>query len=144
MKTKNITNAVIPKVSVKSKEKNLVDMADLKAAKKANINVNTYMKKSKRNITPDVVSEPCICCESDVANTVIIPDAILVVTPDIKLSTKALNLIKAREARQHNIKEKNNSREEKIINLINEIKQEELLKVENKTEKLKNKLMKLI
>ena len=70
----------------------------------------------------------------------VIPDVI----PTNIQSVKAANLIKAREARQNNVKNKNTSREERIINLVNEIKEEELLKVENKTEKLKNKLMKLI
>jgi len=66
------------------------------------------------------------------------------ITPDIVTNIKALNLIKAREMRKENLKNRNTSREEKILNLINEIKEEELLKIENKTEKLKNKLMKLI
>jgi hypothetical protein len=66
------------------------------------------------------------------------------IIPDITTSIKALNLIKARQARKINIQNKNTSREEKILNLINEIKEEEIIKVENKTEKLKMKLMKLI
>ena len=91
-------------------------------------------KKSKRNNSSeyniDIISEPVI-------TEPLIPPA---PTPNVK----ALNLIKAREARVTNLQNKNNSREEKILNLINEIKKEEILKVENKTEKLKIKLMKLI
>ena len=117
--------------------------------KKPNVNVNTYMKKSKRNsnkennvdITSDVVIPEVVIAD-------IKPDIIHApefnITSDIVTNIKALNLIKAREARKENLKNKNNSREEKILNLINEIKEEELLKIENKTNKLKNKLMKLI
>ena len=119
--------------------------------KKPNVNVNTYMKKSKRNsnkennvdITSDVIVIPEL---PEVVIPDIKPDIIpeFAITPDIVSNIKALNLIKAREIRKENLKNKNTSREEKILNLINEIKEEELLKIENKTNKLKNKLMKLI
>jgi hypothetical protein len=107
--------------------------------KKQNVNVNTYMAKSKRNnkntlpdIQPDIIPE-CV-----------IPDIIPDIIVDIKPNVKALNLMKAREARRNNLNNNINAREQKIINFVNEIKEEELLKLENKTEKLKNKLMKLI
>ena len=117
--------------------------------KKPNVNVNTYMKKSKRNSNKennvDIISDVVI---PEVVIPDIKPDIIhapeFAITTDIVTNIKALNLIKAREIRQLNLKNKNNSREEKILNLINEIKEEELLKIENKTNKLKNKLMKLI
>ena len=118
------------------KSKNIIKKSDSTSDNtKPNINVNSYMKKSKRNNSSenniDIISEPVI-------TELVIPPA---PTPNVK----ALNLIKAREARVTNLQNKNNSREEKILNLINEIKEEEeLLKVENKTEKLKMKLMKLI
>ncbi len=126
------------------KSKNIINKADIMPKtpgnKKQNVNVNTYMKKSKRtynneNPVDNIIPEP----EPK-------PEPIIqLFEPDIiKPNIKALNLIKAREARQINIQNKNISREEKILNLINEIKEEELLKIENKTEKLKNKLMKLI
>ena len=105
--------------------------------KKQNINVNAYMKKSKRN--KENISE-LQDTKPDIIPECVIPDVII---PDVQ-SAKALNLIKARQARQDNLKNKNTSREERIINLVNEIKQEELLKIENKTEKLKIKLLKLI
>jgi Txe/YoeB family toxin of Txe-Axe toxin-antitoxin module len=38
----------------------------------------------------------------------------------------------------------NTEREQKILNLVNEFQQDEYLKLQNKTEKLKNKLMKLL
>ena len=117
--------------------------------KKPNVNVNTYMKKSKRNSNKEN--------NVDITSDVVIPEVVIPdikpdiihapefnITSDIVTNIKALNLIKAREARKENLKNKNNSREEKILNLINEIKEEELLKIENKTNKLKNKLMKLI
>ena len=128
--------------------------------KKPNVNVNTYMKKSKRNSNKennvDVTSDVIVIPEVVIPD--IKPDIIpqgwvdpkdqrapeFNITSDIVTNIKALNLIKAREARKENLKNKNNSREEKILNLINEIKEEELLKIENKTNKLKNKLMKLI
>ncbi len=109
--------------------------------KKPNVNMNTYMKKSKRNSNKennvDIISDVVI---PDITPD-IIPECII---PDIIPSSKALNLIKARQARQTNINNNKTGREERIINLINEIKQEEIIKLENKTEKLKNKLMKLI
>jgi hypothetical protein len=124
------------------KNKNLVVLPKTSGSKKQNVNVNTYMKTSKRNNNKENIPETVV--EADI----IIPVSESTATEieaDIKsLSNKALNLIKAREARQINLKNKNNDREEKINNLINEIKEEELLKVHNKTEKLKNKLMKLI
>ncbi len=104
-----------------------------KTVKKPNVNVNAYMKKSKRN--------------NENINEDAIPDTIsecVILVPDVIPSAKALNLIKARDARKNNIKNKNTSREERIINLINEIKEEEMIKLNNKTEKLKIKLMKLI
>ncbi len=105
------------------------------------------MKKSKRNSNKEN--------NVDIISVVVIPEVVIAdikpdilpefaITPDIVTNIKALNLIKAREARKENLKNKNTSREEKILNLINEIKEEELLKIENKTNKLKNKLMKLI
>lgn len=104
---------------------------------KPNVNVNTYMKKSKRNNIKE--NNDDIITQADVAE--VVPEAVI---PDITTSIKALNLIKARQARKINIQNKNTSREEKILNLIKEIKEEEIIKVENKTEKLKMKLMKLI
>ena len=123
------------------KVKNIINKVDVitktPGNKKPNVNVNTYMKKSKRNNNKeniiDIIPEP----EPEPIIQPFEPDI-------IKPNNKALNLIKAREARQINIQNKNINREEKILNLINEIKEEELMKLENKTEKLKNKLMKLI
>ena len=138
MKSKNINKISSPEIIPKTP-----------GNKKPNVNVNTYMKKSKRNsnkennvdITSDVVIPEVVIPD-------IKPDIIRApefnITSDIVTNIKALNLIKAREIRQLNLKNKNNSREEKILQLIKEIKEEELLKIENKTNKLKNKLMKLI
>ena len=108
--------------------------------KKPNVNVNTYMKKSKRNsnkenieITPKIIPAE------------IIPEIIIEnVNQDIKPNVKALNLVKARLARKTHLVNKNTDREQKILNLVNEFQQDEYLKLQNKTEKLKNKLMKLI
>jgi hypothetical protein len=116
------------------KNKNIITKVD--TVPKTNINVNSFMKKSKRN-KENILSDENIITDS------IIPDVIPDVIPD-KVNVKFLNLIKARTAKQINIQNKNSNREEKIINLINEIKQEEMIKVEIKTEKLKNKLMKLM
>ena len=147
MKSKNIINKAISTVDIIPKNP---------GNKKQNVNVNTYMKASKRNsnkeniisdvvipevvtpdIKPDIIRQGCVDPKDQRA-----PE--FAITPDIVTNIKALNLIKARQARQINIQNKNVSREEKILNLINEIKEEELIKIENKTEKLKNKLMKLI
>jgi hypothetical protein len=122
--------------------------------KKTNVNVNTYMKKSKRN------KENIENIENDIPIVQeVIPEIIIVrgdpqsgsthplrenVVPDIQPSVKALNLIKAREARKKHLVNKNTEREQKILNLVNEFQQEEYLKLQNKTEKLKIKLMKLI
>ena len=138
MKSKNINKISSPEIIPKTP-----------GNKKPNVNVNTYMKKSKRNSNKennvDIISDVVI---PEVVIPDIKPDIIhppeFAITTDKVTNIKALNLIKAREARKENFKNKNNSREEKILNLINEIKEEELLKIENKTNKLKNKLMKLI
>ena len=148
MKTKNINKISSPEIIPKTP-----------GNKKPNVNVNTYMKKSKRNGNKennvDIISDVVIP-EVVIAN--IKPDIIpqgwvdpkdqrapeFAITPDIVTNIKALNLIKAREARKENLNKKNNSREEKILHLIKEIEHEELLNIQNKTEKLKNKLMKLI
>jgi hypothetical protein len=139
MKSKNIINKVISTVDIIPKTP---------GNKKQDVNVNTYMKKSKRNNNKeniiDIIPEPVIP-EHVIPEPVkqdILPK--FNITSDLVTNIKALNLIKAREALQINIQNKNINREEKILNLINEIKEEELLKIENKTEKLKNKLMKLI
>ena len=139
MKSKNIINKI--------QSKDIDAIPKTHGNKKPNVNVNTYMKKSKRNNNKeniiDIIPEPVI-------PEVVIPDIKpdikpeFNITSDIVTNIKALNLIKAREIRQLNLKNRNTSREEKILHLINEIKEEELLKIENKTEKLKNKLMKLI
>ena len=128
MKSKNIIKKVVSSIDIIPKTP---------GNDKPNVNVNTYMKKSKRNNIKE--NNDDIITQADVPEEV--PQAII---PDITTSNKALNLIKARQARKINIQNKNTSREEKILNLINEIKEEEILKVENKTEKLKMKLMKLI
>ena len=104
--------------------------------KKTNVNVNTYMKKSKRN-KENIENDIPIVQE-------VIPEIIENVVPDIKPNVKALNLIKAREARKTHLVNKNTEREQKILNLVNEFQQDEYLKLQNKTEKLKNKLMKLL
>ncbi len=98
------------------------------------------MKKSKRN-KENIVNKENI--ENDIPFEVI-PEIINeIVVPDIKPNIKALNLIKAREARKILLVNKNTKREQKILNLVNEFQQDEYLKLQNKTEKLKNKLMKL-
>ena len=66
------------------------------------------------------------------------------VVPDIKPNMKALNLIKARAARKSHLVSKNTEHKQKILSLVNEFQQDEYLKLQSKTEKLKNKLMKLI
>jgi Txe/YoeB family toxin of Txe-Axe toxin-antitoxin module len=104
--------------------------------KKTNVNVNTYMKKSKRN-KENIENDNPIVQE-------VIPEIIENDVPDIKPNVKALNLIKAREARKTHLVNKNTEREQKILNLVNEFQQDEYLKLQNKTEKLKNKLMKLL
>jgi hypothetical protein len=104
--------------------------------KKTNVNVNTYMKKSKRN-KENIENDIPIVQE-------VIPEIIENDVPDIKPNVKALNLIKAREARKTHLVNKNTEREQKILNLVNEFQQDEYLKLQNKTEKLKNKLMKLL
>ncbi len=105
--------------------------------KKTNVNVNTYMKKSKRN-KENIENDIPIVQE-------VIPEIINEnVVPDIKPNIKALNWIKAREARKTHLFTKNTEREQKILNLVNEFQQDEYLKLQNKTEKLKNKLMKLL
>jgi Txe/YoeB family toxin of Txe-Axe toxin-antitoxin module len=107
--------------------------------KKTNVNVNTYMKKSKRN------KENIENIENDIPIVQeVIPEIIENDVPDIKPNVKALNLIKAREARKTHLVNKNTEREQKILNLVNEFQQDEYLKLQNKTEKLKNKLMKLL
>ena len=103
--------------------------------KKTNVNVNTYMKKSKRN-KENIENDIPIVQE-------VIPEIIENDVPDIT-NVKALNLIKAREARKTHLVNKNTEREQKILNLVNEFQQDEYLKLQNKTEKLKNKLMKLL
>ena len=137
MKVKNNINKAISTVDIIPKTP---------GNKKQNVNVNTYMKASKRNSNKENIISDVVIPEVVIAD--IKPDIIhapeFAITPDIVTNIKALNLIKARQARQINIQNKNVSREEKILNLINEIKEEELLKIVNKTEKLKNKLMKLI
>ena len=93
-------------------------------------------KRNSKNTLPDI--------QPDIIPECVIPDIIPDIIVDIKPNVKALNLMKAREARRNNLNNKINDREQKIINLVNEIKQEEFIKIENKTEKLKNKLMKLL
>jgi hypothetical protein len=110
------------------KNKNIVVLPKTDS-KKPDVNVNTYMKKSKRN------KEDKENKENKNVDIITLPD----IMPDIEVpmltepTGKALNLIKAR-----------NTLEEKINNLINEIKSEELVKINIRTEKLRNKLLKLI
>jgi len=124
--------------------------------RKANVNVNTYMKKSKRNKENIVCVAPqsetnhplLVNIENDIPIVQeVIPEIIHLhenVVPDIKPNMKALNLIKARAARKSHLVSKNTEREQKILSLVNEFQQDEYLKLQSKTEKLKNKLMKLI
>lgn len=128
MKSKN-NNKIV------SSEKSEIKFSNNKD-KKTNVNVNTYMKKSKRN-KENIENDNPIVQE-------VIPEIIENDVPDIKPNVKALNLIKAREARKTHLVNKNTEREQKILNLVNEFQQDEYLKLQNKTEKLKNKLMKLL
>ena len=128
MKSKN-NNKIV------SSEKSEIKFSNNKD-KKTNVNVNTYMKKSKRN-KENIENDNPIVQE-------VIPEIIENDVPDIKPNVKALNLIKAREARKTHLFTKNTEREQKILNLVNEFQQDEYLKLQNKTEKLKNKLMKLL
>jgi hypothetical protein len=132
MKSKN-NNKIV------SSEKSEIKFSNNKD-KKTNVNVNTYMKKSKRNKENIENIENDIPIVQEVIPEIIIEN----VVPDIQPSVKALNLIKAREARKKHLVNKNTEREQKILNLVNEFQQEEYLKLQNKTERLKIKLMKLI
>ena len=127
MKSKN-TNKLV------SSEKSEIKISN---DKKTNVNVNTHMKKSKRNKENIENDNPIV---QEVIPEIIIENDV----PDIKPNVKALNLIKAREARKTHLVNKNTEREQKILNLVNEFQQDEYLKLQNKTEKLKNKLMKLL
>ena len=114
------------------KVKNIVNKVDVitktPGNKKPNVNVNTYMKKSKRN-KENIENDILIVQE-------VIPEIIIEnVVPDIKPNVKALNLAKAREARKTHLVNKNTEREQKILNLVNEFQQDEYLKLQNKTEK---------
>ena len=135
MKSKNIINKI--------QSKDIDAIPKTPGNNKPNVNVNTYMKKSKRNSNKEN--------NVDITSDVVIPEVVIPdikpefnITSDVVTNIKALNLIKARQIRKENLKNRNTSREEKILHLINEIKEEELLKIENKTNKLKNKLLKLI
>ena len=54
------------------------------------------------------------------------------------------NLVKAREARQEKINNKQSNKEEKINDLVKAINKEQIDKIMNKSQKLKTKLLKLI
>ena len=126
-----ITPEIIPEI--------IIENVNHDNNKKPNVNVNAYMKKSKRNI---VNNENIIPHE---VTTEITPEIIIeYVNQDIKPNVKALNLVKARLARKNHLVNKNTDREQKILNLVNEFHQDEYIKLQNKTEKLKFKLMKLI
>ena len=99
MKTKNINKISSPEIIPKTP-----------GNKKPNVNVNTYMKKSKRNSNKennvDITSDVIVIPEVVIAD--IKPDIIpeFNITSDIVTNIKALNLIKAREARKENLKNK--------------------------------------
>lgn len=54
------------------------------------------------------------------------------------------NLMKAREARQEKLNNKQSNKEEKINELVEAINKEQIDKIMNKSQKLKTKLLKLI
>ena len=60
------------------------------------------------------------------------------------INIKALNLSKARSAKQTYISNHQIEKEKKIDNLIKSLTEDELIKINAKNEKLKNKLMKMI
>ena len=99
MKSKNIIKKVVSSIDIIPKTP---------GNGKPNVNVNTYMKKSKRNNIKE--NNDDIITQADVPE--VVQQAII---PDITTSIKALNLIKARQARKINIQNKNTSREEKIL-----------------------------
>ncbi len=60
------------------------------------------------------------------------------------INIKALNLSKARNAKQTYISNHQIEKEKKIDNLIKSLTEDELIKINAKNEKLKSKLMKMI
>jgi hypothetical protein len=60
------------------------------------------------------------------------------------INKKALNLSKARNAKQTYISNHQIEKEKKIDNLIKSLTEDELIKINAKNEKLKNRLMKMI
>ena len=99
------------------------------------LNKRKYIKKSVEAITE---SKP---------EVIVSPDVITVIENenDNNVQNKRINnLVKAREARQEKINNKEFNKEQKINELVETINNEQIEKIKIKNEKLKSKLLKLI
>ena len=98
------------------------------------LNKRKYIKKSVEAITetkPEIiVSNEIIENENENENNV--------------QNKRENNLMKAREARQEKLNNKQSNKEEKINELVETINNEQIEKIKMKSEKLKCKLLKLI
>ena len=99
------------------------------------LNKRKYIKKSVEAITE---SKP---------EVIVSPDVITVIENENEndVQNKRINnLVKAREARQEKLNNKEFNKEQKINELVETINNEQIEKIKMKSEKLKTKLLKLI
>lgn len=76
---------------------------------------------------------------------IVSPEIIEIIENENNVQNKRANiLMKAREARQEKINNKQSDKETKINELVEAINKEQIDKIMNKSEKLKSKLLKLI
>ena len=99
------------------------------------LNKRKYIKKSVEAIiepTPEIIASPEIITviENENENNV--------------QNKRINNLVKAREARQEKLNNKEFNKEQKINELVETINNEQIEKIKLKSEKLKTKLLKLI
>ena len=110
-------------------------------------NIQILQKQVIPNITPKRKYIKKSCIDTIIEPEIIVsPELIDIIennNDDIQ-SKRVNNLIKAREARQEKLNNKENDKETKINELVETITKEKIEKIMIKSDVLKNKLMKLI
>ena len=111
-------------------------------------NIQVLQKQVVQNITPlnkRKYIKKSVDIPTETKPEIIVSNEIIENENDNNVQNKRINnLVKAREARQEKLNNKEFNKEQKINELVETINNEQIEKIKMKSEKLKTKLLKLI
>jgi len=113
---------------------------------------NKNIKTLQKPVIPNITKRKYL--KKSIVESIVEPKVETIISPEVEVihdendndvqNKRINNLIKARDARQEKLNNKQSDKEEKINKLVQSITNEQIEKIKDKNDKLKTKLLKLI